>query len=106
MIRWYLGTSVVASGYAWLLHRFQRAAPQAHLRWIWAEVVGGVMLVMGMAAWTARRREIQTWREYERLVASLFVAAGIPIVIWQHLVATNDPDAFIGMAGRSSLVVD
>jgi hypothetical protein len=83
MLRWDIGTGVLATLYAMGLHRFQRAAPQLHQRWLWAEVVGGVMVVVGMAAVAARCGEVSSWQAYERLVTRLFVAAGIPIVVWQ-----------------------
>lgn len=54
--------------------------------WVALEVIGGVLLVGLPVIEAARSDELAiTWRDYERLVMTGFVGAGVPICLWQAL---------------------
>ncbi|MBX0329114.1 hypothetical protein K2Z83_15660 [Oscillochloris sp. ZM17-4] len=67
---------------AFLLHYAEQAYP-IRPRWIFLEVVVGVVFALTPVALAARRWKISDWSVYERLVYVGFVAEGLPIIIWQ-----------------------
>lgn len=50
---------------------------------IWAEVTGGVMIALVPVALTARKTGQIDWRLYEGAIWRSFIAAGMPIILWQ-----------------------
>ncbi|MEF3274123.1 MAG: hypothetical protein K6356_06925 [Chloroflexus sp.] len=69
--------------YAAALELLQRRFPTILPDHLWAEVAGGVILSLAPVALAARRVDNLDWRRYEDLVWRSFVAAGIPIILWQ-----------------------
>jgi hypothetical protein len=69
--------------YAAALQFIQRRYPTLAPDHLWAEVAGGVVLSLAPVAVAARRVRGLDWRHYEELVWRSFVAAGIPIILWQ-----------------------
>ncbi|WP_298400755.1 hypothetical protein [uncultured Chloroflexus sp.] len=69
--------------YAATLEFLQRRYPTVLPDHLWAEVAGGVVLSLAPVALAARRLSGLDWRRYEDLVWRSFVAAGIPIILWQ-----------------------
>lgn len=50
---------------------------------IWAEVAGGVLISLVPVALRSRKQPAVHWRTYELTVWSSFMAAGVPIILWQ-----------------------
>lgn len=75
-----MGLSTV---YAAALELIERRFPTVLPDHLWAEVAGGVVLSLAPVALAARRLGSLDWRRYEDLVWRSFVAAGIPIILWQ-----------------------
>ncbi|WP_298817273.1 hypothetical protein [Chloroflexus sp.] len=75
-----MGLSTV---YAAALELLQRRYPTVLPDHLWAEVAGGVILSLAPVALAARRLGGLDWHRYEDLVWRSFVAAGIPIILWQ-----------------------
>ncbi|MBO9312368.1 MAG: hypothetical protein J7456_02140 [Chloroflexus sp.] len=73
----------LSSVYAATLSLLQRRFPTVLPDHLWAEVAGGVVLSLAPVALAARRLGHLDWRRYEELVWRSFVAAGIPIILWQ-----------------------
>ncbi len=74
----------LATGYAIVLDRLERRLP-IHPRYIWVEVVGGVLITMLPVMIARRTTPSMTADEYEQLVLAGFVASGAPIILWQLL---------------------
>lgn len=79
-------TAALGAGYAGALAVLERTLP-IKPTWVALEVIGGVLLVGLPVIATARSTTAQaiSWRDYEKLVITGFVAAGVPICIWQAL---------------------
>ncbi|WP_322489764.1 hypothetical protein [Chloroflexus sp.] len=73
----------LSTAYAATLELLQRRYPTVLPDHLWAEVAGGVVLSLAPVALAARRLRNLDWRNYEDLVWRSFVAAGIPIILWQ-----------------------
>lgn len=78
-------TAALGAAYASMLAVLERRLP-IKPGWVALEVIGGVILV-GLPVIGAARSTAATisWRDYERLVITGFVGAGIPICLWQAL---------------------
>ncbi len=83
------GLSIAYAGaLGWLERKFPDIKPD----YIWAEVVGGVLVSLVPVAMQARQHPETTpddlppplhWQTYEGSVWAAFIAAGAPIVLWQ-----------------------
>jgi hypothetical protein len=78
----------LAAAYALALAGLERLLP-IKPSFVTLEVVGGVLLVglpvMGLAREAAQAGSAVSWETYEAMVATGFVAAGVPILIWQAI---------------------
>jgi hypothetical protein len=76
-------TLALGAAYASALAVLERRLP-IKPAWVALEVIGGVLLV-GLPVINAARRGAAaiTWRDYERMVMTGFIGAGIPICLWQ-----------------------
>jgi hypothetical protein len=68
------------------LSRLEAALPITPT-WIWAEVVLGVLTVGSIVTGVRRAYAITLARTYEQLVMIAFCATGVPIIVWQLLLA-------------------
>lgn len=79
--------SLLGAGYSLLLAIAQRRFTELRVDYLWAEVVGGVMITLIPVAITARRCAQISWQRYENLVWGGFLATGTPIILWQIMEA-------------------
>jgi drug/metabolite transporter (DMT)-like permease len=79
-----LTTAALGAAYASMLAVLERRLP-IKPGWVALEVIGGVMLVGLPVISAARTAASISWRDYERLVITGFVGAGVPICLWQAL---------------------
>ncbi len=96
----------LATVYAAALELLQRRFPTLLPDHLWAEVAGGVILSLAPVALTARRMRQLDWRRYEDLVWRSFVAAGIPIILWQlgeNVLRRSAVEAYLRRARRSTI---
>jgi len=77
-----IAISGLATAYAAVLDRLERRLP-IHPRYIWLEVVGGVLITVVPVMIARRANPMLSARDYERLIIAGFVASGTPIILWQ-----------------------
>lgn len=71
-------STVYAAGLHWLERRYPIKPDHT-----WAEVMGGVVISLLPVALAARKRGSIDWQLYEHAVWRSFLAAGMPIILWQ-----------------------